>query len=152
MIIDTVKGDLISIFKKGSGHMIHGCNCFHTMGAGIAKDIAREFPQALAADKETAYGNLDKLGMFSCWEHFAKARVVYGINLYTQFYPGPNAEYFSIMKGFERVNEVFKGMSLPFYIPKIGCGIGGLKWEHVEDVINLATTDIDVVVVEYKKC
>ena len=152
MIIDTVKGDLISIFKKGSGHMIHGCNCFHTKGAGIAKDIAREFPQALAADKETAYGNLDKLGMFSCWEHFAKARVVYGINLYTQFYRGPNAEYFSIMKGFERVNEVFKGMSLPFYIPKIGCGIGGLKWEHVEDVINLATTDIDVVVVEYKKC
>lgn len=72
--------------------------------------------------------------------------------LLIQFYPGPNAEYFSIMKGFERVNEVFKGMSLPFYIPKIGCGIGGLKWEHVEDVINLATTDIDVVVVEYKKC
>ncbi|EFM7019356.1 hypothetical protein BAU67_001926 [Escherichia coli] len=151
MIIDTVEGDLISLFKSGAGHLIHGCNCFHTMGKGIAKQIAREFPQALAADKETPCGDLNKLGMFSLWEHFAKNRVVYGINMYTQFYPGPNAEYFSILKGFEQVNETFKGARVPFYIPKIGCGIGGLKWSHVEDVINLATWDIDIVVVEYNK-
>ena len=152
MIIDTVEGDLISLFKSGAGHLIHGCNCFHTMGKGIAKQIAREFPQALSADKETRYGCLSKLGAFSRWEHLSPIGIVYGINLYTQFYPGLNAGYFSILKGFELVNEVFSGSTLPFYIPKIGCGIGGLKWEHVEDVINLATFDIDIVVVEYKKC
>ncbi len=32
MIIDTVKGDLIALFKQGNGHLIHGCNCFHTYG------------------------------------------------------------------------------------------------------------------------
>ena len=54
MIIGTVKGDLISIFKSGAGHLIHGCNCFHTMGAGIARQIVREFPQAL----ETLVGSI----------------------------------------------------------------------------------------------
>lgn len=151
MIIGTVKGDLISIFKSGAGHLIHGCNCFHTMGAGIARQIAQEFPQALETDKMTAYGDPDKLGTLSCWEHFAKNRIVYGINMYTQFRPGPNADYSSIMKGFEQVNEVFEGMSLPFYTPKIGCGIGGLMWEHVENIINLTTPDIRVIVVEYCK-
>lgn len=69
MIIGTVRGDLISIFKSGTGHLIHGCNCFHTMGAGIARQIAREFPQALETNKMTAYGDPDKLGTLSCWEH-----------------------------------------------------------------------------------
>lgn len=151
MIIDTVEGDLISIFKSGAGHLIHGCNCFHIMGAGIARQIAREFPQALDADEETAYGSRDKLGTFSLWDHFAKNKIVYGINMYTQYRPGPNAEYSAIMEGFRLVNVAFKGSTLPFYIPKIGCGIGGLEWEHVEDVINLATMDIEIVVVEYKK-
>lgn len=61
MIIDTVEGDLISLFKSGDGHLIHGCNCFHTMGKGVAKQIAREFPQALEADKMTMHGCLSKL-------------------------------------------------------------------------------------------
>lgn len=65
MIIGTVRGDLISIFKSGAGHLIHGCNCFHTMGAGIARQIVREFPQALETDKMTAYGDPDKLGTLS---------------------------------------------------------------------------------------
>lgn len=151
MIIGTVKGDLISIFKSGAGHLIHGCNCFHTMGAGIARQIAREFPQALDADEKTVYGDPDKLGTFSLWDHFAKNRIVQGINMYTQYRPGPNAEYFPILKGFELVNDAFKGSTLPFYIPKIGCGIGGLEWEHVKNIIDLTTPDIRVIVVEYCK-
>ena len=32
--------------------IIQGCNCFHTMGAGIAKYIKQDFPEAFAADKQ----------------------------------------------------------------------------------------------------
>lgn len=73
------------------------------------------------------------------------------MNLYTQFRPGPNAEYGAILKGFESLNDVFEGAIQPFYIPKIGCGIGGLEWECVEEIINIATPDINIVVVEYDK-
>lgn len=151
MIIDTVKGDLIALFKQGNGHLIHGCNCFHTMGAGIAAKIAKEFPQALEIDKQTSRGKVEKLGGFSVWTHQVNGYNWCGVNLYTQFRPGPNAEYGAILKGFETINDVFEGAIQSFYIPKIGCGIGGLEWECVEEIINIATPDINIVVVEYDK-
>lgn len=151
MIIDTVKGDLIALFKQGNGHLIHGCNCFHTMGAGIAAKIAKEFPQALATDKKTPRGTASKLGEFNVWHHTVNGCNWMGINLYTQFRPGPNAEYSAIIRGFEQLNSAFEGTVKPFYIPKIGCGIGGLEWECVEEIINDFTPDINIVVVEYDK-
>ena len=151
MIIDTVKGDLIALFKQGKGHLIHGCNCFHTMGGGIAAKIAKEFPQALAIDKKTIRGDAGKLGGFNVWHHKVNGYNWMGINLYTQYHPGPNAEYSAIIRGFEQLNSAFEGTVKPFYIPKIGCGIGGLEWECVEEIINIATPDINIVVVEYDK-
>ena len=84
MIIDTVKGDLIALFKQGKGHLIHGCNCFHTMGGGIAAKIAKEFPQALAIDKKTIRGDAGKLGGFNVWHHKVNGYNWMGINLYVR--------------------------------------------------------------------
>ena len=40
MTLETVKGNLITMAKKGELDIIvHGCNCFHTMGGGIAAEI-----------------------------------------------------------------------------------------------------------------
>ena len=150
MIIDTVKGDLIALFKQGNGHLIHGCNCFHTMGGGIAAKIAKEFPQALAIDKKTIRGSFEKMGGFTVWTHQVRENNLCGINLYTQYRPGPNAEYYAILRGFENINSAFEGATEPFFIPKIGCGIGGLEWECVEEIINIATPNINIVVVEYE--
>ena len=42
-----VKGDLLQMGKDGTFDIIlHGCNCFNTMGAGIAAQIATKFPDA----------------------------------------------------------------------------------------------------------
>ena len=56
-------GDLIRMFSGGEFDLIvHGCNCFHTMGAGIAGTIAKQFPYAAKVDREcTAYGDITKL-------------------------------------------------------------------------------------------
>ena len=44
MKFQTIKGDLIELAKKGEFDVItHGCNCFCTMGAGIAVPMAKEF-------------------------------------------------------------------------------------------------------------
>lgn len=77
MIIGTVKGDLISIFKSGAGHLIHGCNCFHTMGAGIARQIAQEFPQALETDKMTT------MVIQTSWALFLVGSILPRTGLYT---------------------------------------------------------------------
>lgn len=149
MIIDTVKGDILTLFKQGKGHIIHGCNCFHTMGAGVAGQLAKEFPGILTVDKSTGYGDMDKLGKFSVWINRIGMNYMMVLNLYTQYKPGPNASYDAIEEGFKRINDNFPNMQLPFMIPMIGCGIGGLTWGNVSEIINRVTPDLDLIYVEY---
>jgi O-acetyl-ADP-ribose deacetylase (regulator of RNase III) len=45
--IITICGDLIRLAILGNFDVIvHGCNCFKTMGGGIAAQIKRVFPKA----------------------------------------------------------------------------------------------------------
>ena len=58
-----IKGDLLKLALEGKFDVItHGCNCFNTMGAGIARQIAIEFPEAAIADNYTKRGDKSKLG------------------------------------------------------------------------------------------
>ena len=63
--MQTRSGDLIALALAGEFDVIiHGCNCQHTMGAGIAKQIKSHFPAAYAADCATPKG-ASKLGQIS---------------------------------------------------------------------------------------
>ena len=45
------KGNLIDMAEQGLFDIIvHGCNCFNTMGSGIAKEIRARYPEAYEAD------------------------------------------------------------------------------------------------------
>ena len=62
----TIKGDLIKLAKDDNFDVIvHGCNCLHIMGAGIAKQIKHHFPSAYLADLKTPYHDQSKLGTIS---------------------------------------------------------------------------------------
>ena len=62
----VVEGDLLKLAIEGVFDVIvHGCNCQCVMGAGIAKAIKKVFPDAYAADRETAKGEREKLGTIS---------------------------------------------------------------------------------------
>ena len=80
----TIKGNLITLAKNGEFDVIiHGCNCFCTMGAGIAKTIKEEFPEAYQADLATNNGDKSKLGEISVAKVNEGALIV--VNGYTQF-------------------------------------------------------------------
>lgn len=50
-------GDLIALGKGDTFDVIvHGCNCFCVMGAGLAKAIRSEFPEVYRADQGTEAG------------------------------------------------------------------------------------------------
>ena len=56
-----ITGDLISLALAGEFDVIvHGCNCFCVMGAGIAKQMFKTFPEALAVDRQTTKGDRAK--------------------------------------------------------------------------------------------
>lgn len=124
-------GDLIELAKarKFDG-IIHGANCFHTMGAGIAKQIKKEFPEAYEADLMSEKGSKEKLGMHS-YQYYVN-RNFFVINAYTQFHPGPNVDYDAI----RNVAKQFTNPRMHFGIPKIGCGIAGGDWLAVEKIFD----------------
>ena len=56
--MQTVRGDLLALAIAGDFDVIiHGCNCLHTMSAGIAKSIKHQFPAAYDADLATEKGS-----------------------------------------------------------------------------------------------
>ena len=84
----TVKGDLIKLSGDNENVfniIVHGCNCFNVMGAGIAPQIAKAYPEAWEADQLTVWGDTKKLGNVTVGYH---PRSYWGtltvINGYTQ--------------------------------------------------------------------
>ena len=151
-MIKTINGDLIELAINGDFDIIiHGCNCFHAMGAGIAKQIAKQFPISKIADKSTTYADINKLGTWS----FVTTpigdtlHILTIVNAYTQFRPGPNAEYAAIEKFLIDFYPHIANQNLRIGIPQIGCGIGGLEIEHVTKLIDQMWKDLDITLVIY---
>lgn len=145
MIRQYVNMDLLKAFQHSDFDLIvHGCNCFHKMGAGIAGAIARTFPEALEEDKRsTEHGDWTKLGDYSSIE------TAYGtiVNAYTQYYPGrvPKHQlHTAIRQVFTKINADFAGKSIG--IPKIGAGIAGGNWEEIAEIIQQVTPDVNIYV------
>lgn len=144
MIIAEIKENIFVPFEKKEYDMlVHGCNCFHTMGGGIAAIVSYRYPSALEADKQTKWGDKKKLGTYSMTD------TKYGtiINLYTQFDFGTyqrQVDYEAVKKGFELLNAEFKGKTA--CIPRIGAGLAGGDWNILKNIINESTPDLEIVV------
>lgn len=127
----TITGNLIDLAKAGNFDVIvHGCNCFHLKGAGIAKAIKDAFPNAYEADTKTVYGAEGKLGM--CSYGYYKNLVI--VNAYTQFYPGKDIRYTALQSAFQQVKRDFSGKRIAY--PKIGAGIAGGDWGIISRIID----------------
>jgi len=135
-------GDLI---KEAHNYdaIVHGCNCFNTMGGGIAYGISKCFPEAAEKDKKTIYGDINKLGNIDVIEiDRVEVRVA---NAYTQFQPGRDVSYAAIEMCLRKINYRFKGYHIA--MPMIGCGIAGGDWTKVKQMIKDILVDIDVTII-----
>ena len=82
--IQYIKGDLITLALQGKFQVIvHGCNCQNKMGAGIAKQIAKQWPGVLELDSYMAKKGMNALGNIGVFDTHKKLQV---INAYTQQY------------------------------------------------------------------
>jgi len=134
--MQIIEGDLIDLTLKGNFDIvIHGCNCFNTMGKGIAKQIKEKFPEAYQSDLKTLKGDRNKLGNYSFYSYDN----FYIINAYTQyFYHGVEVlvEYKALESVFKKLKKDFGNKKLRFAYPKIGCGLAGGNWEIVSKIID----------------
>lgn len=144
MIIDYINSDLLKEYQNNNTSIIHGCNCFHSFGAGIARSIKQYIPEAYEADKKTKYGDHFKLGDYSYYEFNGQ----YCINAYTQFRYNRykiQVDYGAIFNVFYKLDKEQLIKPNEYYgIPKIGAGLAGGDWSVIENLINLATPNTNI--------
>jgi len=148
----TTRGDLVRLALNGRFDVIiHGCNCFCTMGAGIAKAIKSEFPEAFRADAVTREGDRDKLGSYSHATVNRGDHTITVINGYTQFnYAGKGVlvDYDAIRTLFSDLKKNYADKR--FGYPRIGAGLAGGDWSPISKIIDqeLAEEDHTLVIFE----
>ena len=136
-----VQGDLIQLALTGHFDVIiHGCNCFCKMGAGIAYAVKQKYPLAYQADLRTISGAPTKLGTYtySIQKHYYHPKNIIVINAYTQFgYTNSHdliVDYDAIRTVMSSINVDFQDNSIS--MPRIGAGLGGGNWKEISDIIN----------------
>lgn len=164
MKVEHVEGNIIDMIKNHEVTAVaHGCNAFHTMGGGIAKTI-NEYTKgaALEVDKETLYGDINKLGTYS---RFMYGNVEY-YNLYTQFVTSSQVRDATVlvhwMSVYEAMKEMIWSLSMEAFdyervaIPEIGCGLAGGNRKELDIIVkslsrelNNKANDVELLVVKY---
>ncbi|MBC8440784.1 MAG: macro domain-containing protein [Deltaproteobacteria bacterium] len=151
--MNVLKGDLIQFALAGRFDVIiHGCNCFCTMGAGIAKLIRDNFVEAYQADLATQTGDRKKLGTYSSAHIKRNGNIFTIVNGYTQYDfsgHGTLADYRAIQKLFFRIKKEFSNQRIGY--PKIGAGLAKGNWEVISGIINAELQGENHTLVAYVK-
>lgn len=134
----TVKGNIFDLAEQGEFDVIvHGCNCFCTMGKGIAKEVKTRYPWVYEADLRTHKGDMGKLGKFSEAGVVSTGGEFTVVNAYTQFhYWGASVKvnYNALRSCFRRIKITYSGYRIAY--PKIGAGLAGGDWDIISAIIN----------------
>lgn len=150
-------GNLLDLAENGEFDLIvHGVNCFNTMGGGIAREIRERYSEAMIADQRTERGDYNKLGNWTQAEltgHFDAKFTI--INAYTQYNMSTGQdvfEYTAFELILQKLLHAYPGKRIGF--PYIGMGLaGGNKNIIMEQIANfaeqLAETGGTVTLVEF---
>ena len=138
-------GNLITAAQTGVVNVIaHQCNCFCAMGAGIAPQIAKNFPEAEQADNMTESGDFSKLGTNSyAYIMTPDGEQLLIANMYGQKAPSTTqraTDYKALRSCFEELRDYLFGIHtlsdrIDIGLPLIGCGLGGGEWPKVLEII-----------------
>jgi O-acetyl-ADP-ribose deacetylase (regulator of RNase III) len=128
-MLKHTQGNLIDLAEGGYFDVIvQGCNCFNTMGGGIAREIRGRYPSAAAVDADTQRGDIMKLGN---WTEVTIDAPTEGhqfiiVNAYTQFKMSTGEDVFE----YDAFGCVIRKLIRSFParrigLPYIGMGLAG---------------------------
>lgn len=174
--MEIIKGDLIALARQGKFDVIiHGVNCQNVQGAGIAKQMKKEFgTDTFILEGEKYKGSINKLGCIDYqqmyledterWSRYpdengkwVTAKVIV-VNAYTQFNYGRNhsdgdekpVDYEAITLCMRKINHRFNGLHIG--LPMIGSGLAGGDWNKIKNIIKKELKDCKITIVKYLKC
>lgn len=145
-MVKIIESDLLAADVEAIGHC---CNCFTTMGSGIAKAIKEKYPVVYAEDWKTVKGDKSKLGSFSLAKLSDSQNPMFCFNIYAQYNYGRDKRYLdyeALYSGFEATKEFciknnIRSLGLPY---KIGCNLAGGNWNIVLCMIEEVFRDLNI--------
>lgn len=153
-MVKFVTGDLFTY--PGLDAIAHGCNCAGVMGAGIAKEFKRRYPENFKKYKQACKDGTFKVGGLLTFD----AQDAYILNLGTQDEFINPAKLVDIKKALKYMINFVMHMNIArsavhrdpiktIGLPRIGAGLGGLDWQDVKQVIlDLDTEGLELIVFE----
>lgn len=141
-MITYIKGN---IFESKADVLVNPVNTVGIMGAGLAKQFKDQFPNMYEA-----YKMLCKIGVVETgsivWFNGSDRTIA---NLPTKRHWKNPSKLEWISEGLNALhNDMYRGGYTSVALPKLGCGLGGLKWEVVKDLIELEFDDDPDIMVE----
>lgn len=125
-----VCGDILAIKR---GVIVHQVNCKKVMGAGLALQIKRKYPQHFAdfLSTEPKLGNIVTTHV---------SNELYVVGLYGQDgygRTGQHTDYGAFSNAIAKAAAFAAEKSLPLYLPYgIGCGLAGGDWTRISGILS----------------
>ncbi len=143
MAVIERRGDL---FKAPVPALAHGCNCAGAMGRGVALEFRKRWP-----DMFERYRELCRRGEFQPGDLFVwttESRVIF--NLGTQRSWRTKATPEAITRAVEQMVDYARRHDVrEIAMPRIGAGLGGMRWHDVRGILEEVIPDELAVIVYY---
>jgi len=138
-----VKGDVTDAQEQV---IAHGVNCTGHFGSGVAGAIKRKHPYV-----REQYLSLNQHVLGTC--QFVEYDGRIWVNAHTQQDKGYDGRQYADLNAVAyclvEIDQYMNENNLhTIAMPKIGCGLGGLEWEHVKILVDGLLEDYEVYVYE----
>lgn len=151
--VRIIRGDITDITF---GVISHGVNCQGRFRSGVARAIAMKWPDARRNYLRIFENDVDRRSLLGTIQQCEIDEGLHVINMFTQFYYGKDGRRYADLKAIGKCLiksiAIAKDLRYPFYIPKVGCGLGGLDWEtEVFPLVQVVASrhKYDVTVIEF---
>lgn len=130
-----------SIFDSKKQYLVNPINCVGVMGRGLAAEFRMRYPEMFKWYQEECRQGRILTGFVYPWEKKV------------MLFPTKNdwrykSKYIWIEQGLMCMKEYFPYSS--FALPRLGCGLGGLEWLRVKDLIEKHLDGMNVEVWSYE--
>lgn len=153
--LEYVKGDAVKALLAGDvDFLMHCCNAQGVMGAGIALQVKKAFPQVF--EDYNAYCNISGKGRWLLGNNVISGKVINAIVQYSwggiarQLHYGAIAQCIAGLHEDKRIRDAGLGMrptkiAVPYLM---GCGLAGGDWNVVKELLEAKPNFVTIVVYE----
>lgn len=131
-------------------YILNPVNCVGTMGKGLALQIAKKYPESVGPYKKDCQHSSLSIGHLTSFKAKDGKTI---INFPTKDHWRDPSKYRYIEAGLESLAFCIKfsgneNSHLSFAIPPLGCGLGGLKYDFVHELIQIYLSEFKTMTFE----